>query len=607
MTSIARLAVALVAIASCGGKAVFRLTSNDNDRGALTAALGRRALPEQPSPRNTARQPRVFVLEAGTPKTIVAYDLADGKVMWKADADVRSRIWVGGNFIVDLEGNDLVARDQQSGTVRWHARVPGEFVGATADAERAYLVWHESNGNKQVWYLGAYDGTSGSQLWKADADGQLGAPAAQGGLVYSPFLTQWLSLVDGKTGKQLARVRGIDEQISMLRVTSRVAYYGSRRGVFRLDARSASGRRADASYGQVEVPPQLERTTYGRDVYDPVQNAYTAADRARVLWTSEPTESGPMKFQGDGYAVHYFRYVFGFDLKGALVWAYSNPRVELVASDHTGKAIVAVSQTGDLVALDPRTGGVRLQQALGTTAPVLGATFDADGWAPPEKSDRGDAAETVAALVAIARDHDARFDRVKELAAVALAKQPGPSVTAELLGVLADARAPQRLKDVVVDLLVARKDPASLPVLTTQLAIHTDYLAKTEPQALGPVAKAIAGLGGAKLDPAQVTAALTALQGHLDAPTTQVPDLVMVIDAMAAIGGGAERAALGSHLLLYHADDELGADPAWETSIVHALEDHGGPAERELLRAVADDPRTRPGLVSAIHDALAND
>ncbi len=599
----ARLAiVAIVAtLAACGGKDVFKLTSDDNNRDALTAALAGRELPEQPTPVNAARQPRLFVLEAGSPKTIVAYDLAGGAILWKVSADVQSRIWVGGNFVVSVEGKELVARDQQTGGVKWKLGMPGELVGAAADRDRAYLVWREGSGGTSTWWLGAFDGSSGSQLWKTDADGQLGAPAAQGGLVYAPFLNQWLSIIDGKTGKQLARIRGIDEQISMLQVTSQAAYYGSKQGVFRLDARSATGKRDSASYGQVKIPTQLDRTTYGRDVYDRVQSGFTAADRAHVLWSSEPTESGPMKFTGGGYAVHYFRYVFGFGLDGELAWAYSNPRVELVASVHTGAAILALSQTGELVALDPKNGGIRFAKSIGTTAPVLGGTFDADGWAPPAQ---GEQVETVAALVAIARDHDARFDRVKELAVVALSKLPGGDVTKELLSVLADNRAPQRLKDTVVDVLVKRKDPASLPVLTAQLAVHTDYLAKTEPEALGPVAKAIAGLGGSKLDPSVVKPALEALQSHLDAPSTQIPDLVLVIDAMAAIGGGTERAALGSHFLLYHADDETGADPAWGQSIVHALSDHGGPGERELLRQVAADPRTKPNLVTAIRDAL---
>lgn len=594
-----RKLLVLALVAACGPKSGFTLTAHDNDRGELTAALAQRQLPEQPVPVNNARQPRVFVVEAGSPKTIVAYDLAGASQLWKADADVQSRISVGGDFIVEREGKQLVARDQQKGSVRWKTDLDGDLVGATADKERAYATWHDGS----TWSLAAYDGASGSRLWKVDAEGELGAPVAQGGVVYSPFLKQWLSILDGKTGKHLARVRGLDQQISVVRATSQVAYFGSRRGIFRLDARAFSGQRNASTYGETKLPPQLDKATYGPDLYDAVQDTYTAADRARVLWSSEPSE-GPIKFSNDGYAVHYFRYVFGFDLAGNLRWAYSNPRVELVASDHTGRAILAVSSTGDVVAIDPATGSETAREKLGTSAQVLGATFDADGWAP---SGQPQPVETVATLTQIARDRDARFDRVKELAVQALAKLPGGEVTKQLLEILADNRAPQKLKDTVVDLLIERKDPASLPVLTAQLAVHTDFIAKTEPEALGPVARAIAGLGGAQLPKDQVSAAVGALRSHLESPATQVGDLVFVIDALAAIGQGAERPALSSHLLLYHADDDLGGDPAWQKAIVTALEVHGGPGERELLRQVAQDPRTKAGLATLIKDTLAND
>ena len=154
-----------------------------------------------------------------------------------------------------------------------------------------------------------------------------------------------------------------------------------------------------------------------------------------MLWSSEPSE-GPLKFTNEGFAVHYFRYVFGFDLTGKLKWAYSNPRVELIASEHTGKAILGVSATGEVVALDPKTGAVMMKKSLGTSAQVLGATFDADGWAPGGAEQP---VETVAALVQIARDRDARFDRVKELAVAAMAKLPGGEVTKELLAILAES------------------------------------------------------------------------------------------------------------------------------------------------------------------------
>jgi outer membrane protein assembly factor BamB len=588
--------VAALATVACA-KPVFRLSSDDNNRNALATALASRQLAA--GPVNASHQPRMFAVLAGSSpgKTIVCYDLAAGKLVWKADADVQSRIVVGSDFIALLEGKQLVGRDQATGAVRWRANLPGTFVGAAADRERAYAAARDGN---RAWLYG-FDGGSGKELWKDDAEGKLGAPAAHGGVVYAPYLDQWLGLIDGRTGAMLTRIRGIDEQIQMLRVTSDVAYYGTKASVFRLDARSASGTRDGAAYGTVPIPKEIDNTTYGRDVYDPIQIQYTAADRSRVLFATEATDSGPLKLAGDGYAIHYFRYLFGFGAGGELRWAYNHPRVELVAAEHTGAAIIAVSSAGEVVALDAKTGALKARLALGVPGVVLGATFDADGWAPAALDEP---VATVASLVAISRDHDARFDRVKALAVRELAKLQGPEVTKELLGVLADKRAPQKLKDDVADLLVARKDPASLPVLAAQLAVKTDYIAKTEPESLGPVAKAIAGLDGVALDAKLVATALAALQSHLDAPTTATSELIQVIDAMAAIGGGAERPALASHLLLYHGDDEVGGDGGWGKAIAIALYVKGGPGERALLREIAADPRTKPALVTAIKDVL---
>src|SRR5688572_1516819 len=163
------LFVVAVLLAGCPPKKVFRLSSDENNPYMLGQTLGKRQLPAQPAPTNDGKQPRVFVVTAGSPKTIVAYDLASGNVMWKADADVQSRISVGGDFIVALEGNQLVARDQARGAPRWKISVPGKFVGAAADGKRAYVVYHGGDG----YMLAAYDGAGGREVWKADAAGEL--------------------------------------------------------------------------------------------------------------------------------------------------------------------------------------------------------------------------------------------------------------------------------------------------------------------------------------------------------------------------------------------------------------------------------------------------
>ncbi len=223
----------------CGPKPIFGLTTADDNRESdLAAALHHRQVPESPTPLNSAHQPRAFIVETGKPRAIVAFDLAAGKTLWKVDADVQSRIAVGGDFVVELEGKELVARDQARGAVRWKAHARGTFLGATADRDRAYATWHEG----KHWVLVAYDGRAGAELWTAPAEGQLGAPAAQGGLVYAPYFAQWLTILDGATGASLARLRGLQDQISMLRVTSQTAYYGSARGAFVLDPHSVTGK-----------------------------------------------------------------------------------------------------------------------------------------------------------------------------------------------------------------------------------------------------------------------------------------------------------------------------------------------------------------------------
>src|SRR5258706_12057825 len=116
-----RFLLAVTVLAGCGGAAVFRLSSDENNRYALEQALAHRQLPDAPAPVNEGHQPRGFVLTAGSGpnKTIVAYDLASGNVMGRTDADVQSRIAVGGDFGAAALGPQQVAPAQARGSPRW--------------------------------------------------------------------------------------------------------------------------------------------------------------------------------------------------------------------------------------------------------------------------------------------------------------------------------------------------------------------------------------------------------------------------------------------------------------------------------------------------------
>jgi hypothetical protein len=418
--------------------------------------------------------------------------------------------------------------------------------------------------------------------------------------VYSPFLKQWLSVLDARSGAQLTRVRGIDEEISFVRTTSDGTWFGSKTGIFRLDVKAASGTRAGSTYGTTKLPDQLESATFQRDAFDPVQAGYTAFDRKRILWRAAP-EGDDFGFAGDRVVVHFFRYVFGMSKDGEMLWAYSHPRVELVASDHAGPVVVAIGANGSVVALDPETGATRAASQIEVGGQILGATFDCDGWSP---TGEGEPPATVQALVAIARDRDARFGAIKQLAVATLAKLEGAEVTRDLLAIVQDPRTPIKLRDSVVELLVGRKDPAGLPALLTGLEPRYDYIAGTEPVAAGVIGRAIGALADREIADADRARALKALQLQADDPATPTTDRVELVRAAIAIGKGAERPWLRSQLVLERADPGFAREASLVEAMAMALA-AGGVEDRETLRYVAGDARTAPAVATAARAALA--
>jgi outer membrane protein assembly factor BamB len=581
----------VLALAGCGGKGAFRLTAVDNDPGRLEAAFARMA-PPSAGPINRTGRPLAFLVtraQGGAAPELIAFDLEGKKELWRTEAEVSSKVVVGGAFVAHAEGQgQLVGRDLTTGEVLWRHRVKGRLVGATADDSRVFYT----SGEGGRWQLVAVEGSSGKQLWREEADGALGAPAARGGLVFSPYFKQWLTIMDARTGEPLARIRGIDEAITFVRADGDRVFFGSGAGVFLLDIRAASGRRAGSTYGAAKMPADFVRVHYGLDAFDPVQGGYSAYDRNRLLWRAH-ADGDALRFDGDRVVVHSYRYFFGFDARsGALAWAYNHPRVDVIGSAHLGPVIGFAASVGGLGALDPNTG--RLRYRADVRGQLIGATFDAGGWAPAES--HGEPPATAAVLAGIANDRDARFGDVKRFAIFALAGLEGPGVTSELVALIHGERTPAALHEAAVEALLARRDPAALAVLVESLEVRYDHLAGTRPRAVGVLARAIAALEGGQLDPAQRGRAVEALIAHLRAPETAPADLEGVIAALGAVGAGAEVAPLRVFLLLYRADPSFSSQVGAVGSAVDVLLARGGPAERELVSFVAEDARSSPAV-----------
>jgi hypothetical protein len=596
------LALASLGLASagCGGGQSFHMSSEDNDPARLGAALARSEVPAA-GPVNATGKPLALLVSRGKTKELIAFDLAGKKELWRVATDVTSKVVIGGRFVAYLEGGKaLVGRDVASGKELWRIPVSGSFVGAAADRDRVYYTTEQTAG-KATWTLHGIAGDSGETLWSVDAPGALGAPAARGGLVYSPFLKQWLAILDGRTGAQLARIRGIDEEITFVRPTPEAVFFGSSTGVFRLDERAASGKRAQSTYGKAELPKEFIRVAYGWDAFDPVQAGYSAYDRNRLLWRGE-AKGDRLAFVGDRVVVASYRFFFGFKAgSGELDWAYSFPRVDVIGSAHLGPSIGFVSMLGELGALDPATGRRTYQARV--KGQLVGASFDADGFAPREAV-TGDAMSTADALAAIARDRDARFTDVKKFAIAELAALRGGGSTRELVALITDERTQANLFDGAVESLVKRRDPAGLADLVGALAVPYDHLTGQKARAVGGLARAVGALAGLQLDPAERSRAVDALRAKLEAPEVPAEDLADVVRALGALGGEEERQAIATFLLIYRADPGFCGQPGAVGAAIDVLIEKGGMKERELVAFVAADRRSEAEVASYADRAL---
>jgi outer membrane protein assembly factor BamB len=589
------LLTAVVALAACKGGGTFGLSSDDNNPAALAKAFQAEQKPAAGKPMNASGKALAFLVSPN-PKKLTAYDLDAGKVLWSVDAAVTSRVMVGSNMVAAREGDDsIVARDLATGKPSWTHKLDAKakFLGAAADGERVFFVEQDDSGAKRTWFLVAI-GPGGSELWRAEAPGTLGAPAARGGLVYMPFLSQWLTILDAKTGAQLARIRQTDEELSFVRTTSDGVFYGSK-GVFMLDDKSVAGTRQGATYRTAKLPPEFVRSqNYHYDAFNPVQAGYSAFDRNRVLWRAK-ADGGKLAFEDNLVVVFTFRFFFAFDATtGELKWVHWHPGADVVSVEHVGASIVYVSLEGELGALDARTGARLFETKLDMR--VTGATFDADGFRPKGE---GEAPNTVGALAAIVADKDSRFQPVKLFAISSLGGVPGADASAALLKVILDDATPPPVYQKAAEVLVGRKDAAAMPMFLDALEPHYDFLAGTRPRAVEVLAKVLGAIGKPEAAPALIA--------QLEDPQTPLGTIKELADALGKCGNKDAIPPLRSFLLANRADPQFAGDSAPLNATINALLLLGGGAERELVAFVAEDPRTQPPVAEYARYALSKE
>jgi outer membrane protein assembly factor BamB len=571
-----RLALGLLGLVACAPPA-FSPHARDNDPADLARALGRMT-----AASSAPGRPMAFLVTASD-RELVAYDLAERRLRWRQRADVRSRVSVGHGRVAYQSGDHALAvRAADDGTLRFSVAlgVGESLIGMALDDERLYYAAQVGGEEGRAAVVVAVD-AAGKPCWRVRAEGALGALAARDGLLAVPFAHQDLVLLDGASGRELARQRASDDEISFARALPEGLYYGGGRGLHRLDA-TATGRPALA----VKLPGDEVRAAYFWDGYRAEQLDYSALDRNRLLW-----RGAPAGFADAAVVLYSYRYLFALDAKsGQLRWAFVHPRTELIGCEHTGPAIACASVDGDIVLVDARSGVAGAASPTGLR--LAGVTFDADGAALAAATPPPSLATTLEAIV---WDRDARFMPVKLFAATALAQGSDVASAAALIKMVqADGLAPELCRR-AGESLVARHDAEAVPLLRAALALRSDFLADRQARGVAPLARALAARGAVE--------GASEIAAHLADPQTPAAallDLTSALVVLAKLGSGEAVRALATLLVDYHADPLFLADPAPLTSAATLLLEHGGEEEKRLVARIATDPRTLPPLARVL-------
>ncbi|MDY0000573.1 MAG: PQQ-binding-like beta-propeller repeat protein [Polyangia bacterium] len=593
-----------IAISACGEEP-FRVSHPTNSPGEIKR-VARRLDRATPAIRNSTGRPMAFMV-ATRPRGIVAYDLESGKVLWRKEiADTSSKIVVGRNHIFHRKGSTVLqARHLATGEVAWEYTLQygnaTEFYGMDADGDDLYFVATEMTGGRMYARFAdivKVDAATGRVAWKKRANGPLGAPAARSGMVFVPYRFQYLTVLDGKTGMEIARAkvqhpvktssggtRSSPILVNFAWATSHGLFFGNDAvGAIRFSDRVESGNRSEVDFAGISLKEQRSvNARYFWDGYKPSMVAYTAIDRNLLLWRFAESGSG---FESDSAVLQYYRYFFGFEAStGTLRWAYMHPATEVVSSAHIGKRIIYVSREGRFVMLDSLTGDKVWEQD--TDIRIHGVTFDAHGFNPPVgKAEKNPPLLDV--LKDVIREPDPQFQDAKIFALSQLVKVKGAELSDILLKIVNDTRTEVEVRRVAGEVLVERANADSLSIFLRALEGRYDFLSGTAPQGVGIIAKALGRIGSKE--------AVPALLAHLQEPQTPYSALEDIVTALIQIGDKQVVWPFSQFLLTYRGESDFANRINLLTSMAKTLIDWGGRAERQVLTFVAEDHHTLPQL-----------
>lgn len=576
MRNVALALSCAVLVAACGGAAGLSPTYPDNRAEDLAAVLARVRASE------SVDRPLAVGL---TEDRLYAFDPSAGRRLWEQPiAEPRTAPHLAGELVVLHEGNRVVARRTSDGAIAF-AVGDDDFalVGAAGEGPLAAIVL--STGGAVGARSRILIASGGSVTSQIALDAAAGGPAVRGGLVFLPWGNQNLTVLDGATGQEVARLLYHAGVVGHARAARAGVFFGQT-GVGRF-AEQAS--REGVGWFQPDASGLPGQPTLWRDAYAPPAGPRAATHRIRLEWTPASGD-GPVRATDGALYLTFYRLVFALTQEGlAPRWVYEHPADVVGAAAREGGVMLADAE-GALTFIDAEG---RPRWSVETGARPTAVALRIDGFEPSGEPGPG-LPPLADQLLGAVQSTDARLVPARAFAVRLLAGQEDAGVTERLIVLCDDRSIPDELRRAACDSLGGRSIGGDAIVASLQR--RASYLTDTRPPPVGALATVAARQRERR--------AVPLLLGHLRDPATPIQDVTAIANALGELGDASAASPLEDFLWLYHAEADDEALASALGAVARAVVALAGPAGRDEVQHVADAPFTPPRIRAALLSAL---
>ncbi|MFK8002241.1 MAG: hypothetical protein AB8H86_21780 [Polyangiales bacterium] len=554
---------------ACGGGNAFSPVYPDNQEASVQVVLDRLA---------SQRAGEADPIAAGittSPHHLFVVDLRTGEKRW----DIET----GAPASAPVIAGDYVLLHQARGVVGYSVRDGRELF--EVEDEAMYLTGGGGDGSDAAFALSTGGGVGarsklvvvrgGSVSMERDMEQTLGAPTVTAGMVFVPWATQNLSVLDAGSGDEIARVRITDRPIGRAYHQDGNIYFGQR-GVFRLTPSTVAGTADGSAFAEAAERTYPGEPSFMPDPYAPAAGPASAVHKIRLDWLADGSAEN-VGFADERLYLSFYRFVFGLtpeDAEGVhFVYEHSE---DIVGAHAVRGGLIIADQGGGFAFINAR--GQQAWTAHVDQTPTSVA-IRPGSFVPPAtpSAEPGTIAEQ---LSAAAQSTDSRLVPARRFALGLMSGVEGEEVTAQLLAVCDNPRTPPAVKSDACTRLSTRTSGQG--AVLHALERHASFL---DDQVAPPVVE-LATAASAM----EARAAGPLIWSHIEDPQTPEEALPALFEALKTLGAESSLSNIKSWLRTYHADartDSMLQSLSIATSIVLSAE---GEEAEDFLVALAEDP-----------------